>query len=568
MQGLMMRSIRPTVRCSRTIFSVPKLTRNLSTNIPKPKVGGTGRRTILPLGLALGITGTTLYFTNDTFKHVILTFDRVSVVTIAMVRCFSLYKSVLSTEFSIPEDRELALSKTHLKAAQITLRALEKNGGIYIKLGQHITALTYLLPREWTDTMIPLQDQCPRSELHEIDAMFKSDLGNSIEELFDEFSVDPVGVASLAQVHIAKLKQDGSKVAVKVQHPSLKEFVPIDVYMTKLVFDLMYIVFPEYPLTWLGDEMQSSIFVELDFVKEAENSKLTSQYFQDFKSVTALRIPKIIEAQPRILIMEYVPGARLDNLEYMKENGIDTSEVSGCLSHIFNNMIFTPGVGLHCDPHGGNIAIRKLEQPGSKHNFEIILYDHGLYRNIPIEMKRNYAHFWLAVLDNDVPKMREYTSKFTGIEGDQKFKIWLSAITGRSPEVALNYNIKTKRTVEEMSSIQSQLNEDSKVIEDLMDILSSMPRIVLLILKTNDLTRSLDENLQSSLGPERTFLIMANYCAKCVYQEQQEEIEKKFTNVSLSKYLQQYKSWWMYQKRVSMLFIYDFALMIKRFLSI
>ena len=38
-----------------------------------------------------------------------------------------------------------------------------------------------------------------------------------------------------------------------------------------------------------------------------------------------------------------------------------------------------------------------------------------------------------------------------------------------------------------------------------MDILSNMPRMVLLILKTNDLTRNLDENLESSLGPERTF---------------------------------------------------------------
>ncbi|EGW32072.1 uncharacterized protein SPAPADRAFT_61157 [Spathaspora passalidarum NRRL Y-27907] len=337
-----------------------------------------------------------------------------------------------------------------------------------------------------------------------------------------------------------------------------------------MVFDLMYVVFPEYPLTWLGDEMQSSIFVELDFVKEAENSKSTAEYFHDFKGVTALRIPKIIEAQPRILIMEYVPGARLDNLQYMKDNGIDTSEVSSCLSHIFNNMIFTPGVGLHCDPHGGNLAIRKLEhkQPGDKHNFEIILYDHGLYRNIPIEMKRNYAHFWLAVLDNDIPKMKEYTTKFTGIEGEQKFRIWMSAITGRAPEVALNYDIKTKRSVDEMSSIQSQLNSDSTIIEDLMSILSSMPRIVLLILKTNDLTRNLDESLQSVLGPERTFLIMANYCARCVYEEKVEEIDNKYKGVSLSKWVEQCKNWWMYQRRVSMLFLYDFALMIKRVVSL
>ena len=55
--------------------------------------------------------------------------------------------------------------------------------------------------------------------------------------------------------------------------------------------------------------------------------------------------------------MEYVSGERLDNLKYMEQNNIDPSEVSSCLSHIFNNMIFTPGVALHCDPHGGNLLL-------------------------------------------------------------------------------------------------------------------------------------------------------------------------------------------------------------------
>ena len=72
-------------------------------------------------------------------------------------------------------------------------------------------------------------------------------------------------------------------------------------------------------------------------------------------------------------------------------------------------MIFTPNVSLHCDPHGGNLAIRSLPSTLNGHNFEIVLYDHGLYRNIPLEMKRDYSHFWLAVLDNDVPNMKKYS---------------------------------------------------------------------------------------------------------------------------------------------------------------
>lgn len=548
-----------TSTVSSTINSSAKKTKS-STSSSSSRYGK-----FFKFGLAIGLGTTILYYTNDSFKHIVLTIDRVNTVTVAMIRCFVLYKETLGATYDSDIDRHKALSKTHKKAAEITLKALEKNGGIYIKLGQHITALTYLLPPEWTNTMLPLQDKCPQSSLEEIEKLFENDLGKKMSDLFIEFDPNPVGVASLAQVHIATLK-NGEKVAVKIQHPSLKEFVPLDVALTKMVFDLMYKVFPEYPLTWLGDEMQNSIYIELDFTKEAENAQQTAEYFKNYQRETALRIPKIVEAQSRILVMEYVSGERLDNLKYMEQNNIDPSEVSSCLSHIFNNMIFTPGVALHCDPHGGNLAIRsvpKSKHNKSGHNFEIILYDHGLYRTIPLQMKRDYSHFWLAVLDNDVPNMKKYAMKIANIgDDDQKFRIFMSAITGRAPEEALNYDISSCRSNEEIQKIQGQINNDNRVLEDLMDILSNMPRMVLLILKTNDLTRNLDENLESSLGPERTFLIMANYCAKCVYDELKEEINQKYRGWSWLTH--SISNWWYYQKRLSTLYLYDFVLMIRR----
>lgn len=99
-------------------------------------------------------------------------------------------------------------------------------------------------------------------------------------------------------------------------------------------------------------------------------------------------------------------------------------------------------------------------------------------------MKREYAHFWLAVLDNDIPGMKKYAKVFAGIEGEQKFKIFVSAITGRAPNAVLNKEIKSRRSKAEIEEIQSQINNhDLGVLEDLMDILSSMPRMILLILK-------------------------------------------------------------------------------------
>lgn len=517
---------------------------------------------------AVGTTSAVLYLTNDNFhdtaRHMYLTGKRVGVVTVATLKCFGIYKDVLLGNFASETERQHELGNAHLKAAKITLAALEKNGGIYIKLGQHISALTYLLPPEWTDTMIPLQDQCPQSSFEEIEAMYLSDVGCSLDETFSEFSPDPVGVASLAQVHIATIRATGQKVAVKVQHPSLAEFVPLDIFLTQTVFSLMRRVFPEYPLTWLGDEMQNSIYVELDFTNEASNAEHTAESFNGLLGETALRVPEVIAAEKRILVMEYVAGARLDDMSYLKQHNINPAEVSSCLSHIFNHMIFTPHVGLHCDPHGGNLAIRAVEKKNG-HNFEIVLYDHGLYRYIPETMKRDYAHFWLAILDNDVDSMKKYAKRFAGIDGDRKFQIFALAITGRDPSTALNYDIKKSRTDDEIKNMQHQLHSEVGVLEDLMEILSSMPRIVLLILKTNDLTRNLDEVLHNPLGPERTFLILANYCARTVYYEAVEQNLRVYSRYSIRWFFANFSSWWDYQRRRSSLFVYDVYMLFRRY---
>lgn len=535
--------------------------------IPKKKSKLVG---FFKFGVAIGLGTSILYNTNETFhdvtRHSFLTLERVGVVTVATFRCFKLYKDVLDGDYDSPKDYNMAMKRVHKRAAYITLKALETNGGIYIKLGQHISALTYLLPEEWTSTMIPLQDRCPQSTMEEIEQLFITDMGVELSEIFSEFNPEPVGVASLAQVHMATLRKNGQKVAVKIQHPSLKEFVPLDVKLTNLVFELMRKVFPEYPLTWLGEELQNSIYVELDFTNEAKNAQGTQEFFKNRKNLTALKVPDIIEANKRILVMERVNGARLDNYEYLMKNNIDPSEVSSCLSHIFNSMIFEPNASLHCDPHGGNLAIRAIpkSQSNNGHNFEIILYDHGLYRTIPLQMKRDYSHFWLAVLNKDVPSMKKYAEKIANIEGDQKFRIFISAITGRDPNHAMNYDISTTRSEDEALSIQYQLHSTDGALEDLMDILATMPRIVLLILKTNDLTRNLDENLKNPLGPERTFLIMARYCAETLFDEEKEEANKnsRFSFRWLSRTL---KAWWNYEVAVNSLLLFDLLLMLKNF---
>lgn len=383
--------------------------------------------------------------------------------------------------------------------------------------------MTYLLPYEWTSTFIPLQDRCPVSSYESIEKMFRNDTGEDLKDYFSTFSEEPIGAASLAQVHIATIKENGQKVAVKVQHPSLAEWAPLDMALTKFTFSTLKRFFPEYDLEWLSSEMEVSLPQELDFQREAANAMRTKEHFAQIPELP-LVIPDVIWAKKRLLVMANEAGARLDDLEYLDSNHIDRDEVSATLAHIFNEMIFGENAPLHCDPHGGNLAIRKTarRRPGGA-NFEVIIYDHGLYRDIPVSLQRSYAKMWLAVIDGDMPRMKKYAHEVAGITEEQ-FPIFASAITGRDYSV-VSTSILKSRSDGEKKTMGDALQEG--LLSDLVQMLGQVPRIILLILKTNDLTRSLDENLHTRQGPVRSFMILARYCARTVFREQVEEIRER-----------------------------------------
>lgn len=192
-------------------------------------------------------------------------------------------------------------------------------------------------------------------------------------------------------------------------------------------------------------------------------------------------------SQKRILVMEFLSGRRPDDLEFLDRNQIDRDEVSATLAHIFNEMIFGDNAPLHCDPHGGNIAIRPNPNRGrGAPNFEIILYDHGLYREIPRDLRRNYAKLWLAVIEADEARMRVYAHKVAGVT-DEQFPLFASAITGRDYKVLTQKNVASSRTADEKENISGALGEG--MLQQLVELLGQVPRIILLILKTNDLSK-------------------------------------------------------------------------------
>ncbi|KAK7511239.1 ABC1 family-domain-containing protein [Phyllosticta citriasiana] len=382
---------------------------------------------------------------SDDAKHAYTAIRRTGRVVGTLFVCINDYRVTLKHDDNDPNYPDL-LKACHKRCAERTMDTLEKNGSIFIKLGQHLSSMNYLLPSEWCDTFIPLQDKCPISSFESIEAMVRKDSGKELMDYFSQFESMPIGAASLAQVHLATIKETGQKVAVKVQHPTLDEWAPLDLALTRFTFATLKRFFPEYDLTWLASEMDISLPQELDFRREAENAMRAKRYFANVKDA-----PLVI---PDVLWQSYVTGHRPDDFGIPGSHGIDRDEVSAALARIFNEMIFGTNAPLHCDPHGGNLAIR--------HN-----------PDIPLTLRRSYAKLWLAA-DADEPRMRKYAKEVAAFQ--------TSTFPYLPVPTRQDY---TQSGKEEKEAISEALGEG--MLQQL----------------TNDLTRSLDENLHTRQGPVR-----------------------------------------------------------------
>ncbi|MCJ1473054.1 hypothetical protein MMC13_001703 [Lambiella insularis] len=507
---------------------------------------------------ASGTAGGAVALISDDVKYGYGAVERSGRVLTALAICVNDYRVTLKTEADTDEEHAALLKACHKRSADRVLEVCEKNGSIFIKLGQHLSSMNYLLPIEWTHTFLPLQDHCPVSSYESIEEMFMEDTGYPIANFFDEFDNEPIGSASLAQVHRAVMKGTGQKVAVKVQHPVLEKWAALDLALARFTFSTLKRFFPEYDLEWLSNEMEFSLPQELDFALEGRNALRAKEYFKDFRDAP-LVIPDVKWGLKRILVMEYLSGHRLDDLQYLDSNNIDRDEVSAALAKIFNEMIFGDGAPLHCDPHGGNLAVRK-DSSSRRFNFDIILYDHGLYRDIPKQLQRDYAKLWLAVIDADETNMRKYAKEVAGIT-DEQFPLFASAITGRDYRVVTKSVVST-RSDNEKDDLSAALGPD--LLQQLVQLLGSVPRIILLILKTNDLTRSLDENLHTRQGPVRTFMILARYCSRTVFQEQMEFINQHGSKLWPSNFFRLVGAWSSYMRVELKLTLYETYLSMRR----
>ncbi|KAJ4441514.1 hypothetical protein ANN_11370 [Periplaneta americana] len=238
-------------------------------------------RRLLKYGLVAGATVGTLVslkanqYNLDSIGVVRLGRAAFTVFNISVHYKKTLYRNQLDR--SSKEYLELK-SSVHRKAAEMLLDLCCTNRGVYIKVGQHIGALDYLVPPEYVDTMKVLHSQAPRSTIEEVYRVLREDLKQDPSEIFLHIEEDPQGAASLAQVHKATLK-DGTVVAVKVQHPYVKGNSLVDMKTMEALVNLVSWVFPDFKFSWLVKESKRNIPIELDFLNEGHNAEKVSKMF-------------------------------------------------------------------------------------------------------------------------------------------------------------------------------------------------------------------------------------------------------------------------------------------------
>jgi predicted unusual protein kinase regulating ubiquinone biosynthesis (AarF/ABC1/UbiB family) len=233
-------------------------------------------------------------------------------------------------------------------------------GGVLIKLGQFLSTRVDLFPPEITKELAGLQDEAAPDAWEDIAAVVETSFGRPLAEIFSHFEPEPMGAASLAQAHAARLPS-GEDVIVKVLRPRIHDIVETDLKALRRIVDWLKHsrqIRRRMDLDMLLEEFIRTTRAELDFQQEMENLK---RFAVDFTDVPHVYVPRIHEdfCSPAVLTLENVAYIKIGDMEAMTAAGIAPRKVAGVLYDAYMRQIFVSNF-VHVDPHPGNLFVRPL----------------------------------------------------------------------------------------------------------------------------------------------------------------------------------------------------------------
>ena len=261
--------------------------------------------------------------------------------------------------------------------------AFQEIGPAAIKLGQTLATRPDLVGEEAAKNLLSLQDSLPPVSFAAIKAQIERSFERPLEELYAEVDPEPVGAASIAQVHKG-ITKDGRAVAIKVLRPGMRE---------KFEHDIATYEWAAAHLEALGGEakrLRPALTIanfkrwtnrELDLRREAASA---SELAEAMKGFERYAIPAIDwdRTNGRVLTIEWVDGIKISETAALQAAGHDLPDLARRLVLAFLTQAISAGF-FHADMHQGNLFVRP--------DGEIVAIDFGIMGRID-----RRARQWLA----------------------------------------------------------------------------------------------------------------------------------------------------------------------------
>lgn len=344
------------------------------------------------------------------FDQPIKDFNRV-VEVIQVLRKYRLEELVFLFQLKklVPKHKRIRWEKGESKMIQYSLwerlrMALEELGPAFIKLGQVLSNRKDLLPEELLDELEKLQSDVSPFDFDTVKSIIENESGKPIDDTFNTFIQEPLASASIGQVHKAVLP-DGRQVVVKVQRPGIKRIIDRDISILKRIVNLgqgtLEKKFGFNNALDFIEEFEKTLKRELQYSYEARNMRQFREFYSEYDN---FYIPIVYHnlSNDRVLVMEYVKGCKITDIDQLKAWGLVPEEVAESGMDIYLTQMFEYGY-FHADPHPGNIIIR---QDGV-----ICLVDFGMVGRLSNTEKFAFANMLISMSKQDAQGMGNHFRK-------------------------------------------------------------------------------------------------------------------------------------------------------------
>ena len=265
---------------------------------------------------------------------------------------------------------------------------LEDLGPSFVKIGQTLSTRSEILPKAYCDELEKLQMECDPLPFDQMLAALDDIYGERQGDIFDAIDPTPLGSASLAQVHKARLA-NGDIVAVKIQRPGVKATMALDIDIMRMVARQASRFMKDDQMLDLRDvveELWATFLEETDFQREAANLQEFARLNKDVAFIDSPHVyPELCGEY--VLVMEYIDGIPILATDRLRTAGYDLEEIGEKILDNYATQILDHGF-FHADPHPGNLLIR---------NGKVVYIDLGIMGRLSPHDRAGFGNIIQAV---------------------------------------------------------------------------------------------------------------------------------------------------------------------------